>query len=139
MDSLPVLIPVGIGLVIGVLAVSNLVRWLLTRFQEATLGVLLGLLVGAVVGLWPFQSGVPPNPGDVIDGVSLTARDIALLDPAEWAVHFFQPTLGQVLGAIGLLGFGLAVTLLIDRIGRLSASAGRRAGPVGAPEGADVI
>ena len=63
--------------------------------------VLLGLLLGAVVGLWPFQEGVVPNPGDVW----------------SWPVQVFTPGLGQVFGALGLAASGLAVTLGIDRLG----------------------
>ncbi|MEM8496248.1 MAG: DUF368 domain-containing protein, partial [Planctomycetota bacterium] len=53
--GLAVVLPVGLGVVLGVVGVSNLLKWLLERFEKATLGVLLGLLLGAVVGLWPFQ------------------------------------------------------------------------------------
>jgi len=35
------------GLVIGIVGVSNLLRWLLDRYAKATLGALLGLLLGA--------------------------------------------------------------------------------------------
>ena len=118
LDALKVLGPVGLGLVVGVVGMSNLVRWLLVRFEKQTLGVLLGLLAGAVVGLWPFQRGVRPNPGEVLDGFLLAADDIARLEPESWPVQFFDPGAGQVLLAVLLIGVGLAVTTLIDRFGR---------------------
>ena len=43
-------------------------KMLLARFERATLGALLGLLLGAVIGLWPFQAGVAPSPGDEFRG-----------------------------------------------------------------------
>lgn len=70
--GLDVILPVGLGVVLGVVAVSNLLRFMLERFRQPTLGVLLGLLLGAVVGLWPFQQGVPPVPGDVVKGQPVT-------------------------------------------------------------------
>ncbi|MGI6300647.1 MAG: DUF368 domain-containing protein [Verrucomicrobiota bacterium] len=77
---LHVVIPVGIGVVIGVVAVSNLLRYCLHRFENATLGVLLGLLIGAVVGLWPFQQGVAPMPGTQFKG-----HEVVLLEVGgEW-------------------------------------------------------
>ncbi len=51
-----IVVPVGIGVVVGVVGVSNLLRWLMDRYEAATLGALLGLLLGAVVGLYPFQA-----------------------------------------------------------------------------------
>ena len=52
---LQVVLPVGTGVLVGVLLISNLVKVLLDKHEQATLGALLGLLVGAVFGLWPFQ------------------------------------------------------------------------------------
>src|SRR5690606_31100461 len=63
-----VLLPVGIGIVAGIAVVSNLLKMVLERYPRATLGVLFGLLLGAVVGLWPFQQGVPPEAGELLRG-----------------------------------------------------------------------
>lgn len=132
--SLDIVIPVGIGVVVGVVGVSNLLRWLLHHQEKATLGALLGLLVGAVVGLWPFQRGVVPEPGDLLRGVVVTADQIAAMDPADWPVSFFTPVPGQVLGAVALVAVGLGATLLIDRLSRGragTASDGTPAHPAG--------
>ena len=56
--ALFVLLPVAVGVGLGVVCVSNLVELLLERYRRTTLGFLLGLLLGSVVGLWPF-AGVP--------------------------------------------------------------------------------
>ncbi len=56
--ALFVLLPVAVGVGLGVVCVSNLVELLLDRYRRTTLGFLLGLLLGSVVGLWPF-AGVP--------------------------------------------------------------------------------
>ncbi|MEE2679052.1 MAG: DUF368 domain-containing protein [Myxococcota bacterium] len=63
LDALWVVVPLGLGVVAGVVGVSNLLRWLLSNAEKATLGALLGLLLGAVVGLWPFPEGETPGPG----------------------------------------------------------------------------
>ncbi len=117
-DALAVLGPLAIGVVAGLVGVSNLLSWLLHRFDKATLGVLLGLLLGAVVGLWPFQRGVAPAPGDLLEGRVLDAAQIAALDPAGWPVRFFEPDPGQLLAALVLIGLGFGGTWLVDRIGR---------------------
>ena len=124
-----VILPVGVGVVVGVVAVSNLLKWLLDRCERPTLGVLLGLLLGAVVGLYPFQQGVEPQPGDklknqilvldTVDGQSVlvyeTTRKAVM--PEDYPTAFFRPTATQVAGAVGLILAGFAVTLLVDRIG----------------------
>lgn len=49
-----IIVPVGIGAVAGVVLLSNVLKLLLHRFERATIGFLLGMLLGSVIGLWPF-------------------------------------------------------------------------------------
>ena len=91
-----VMIPLGLGIAAGVVGVSNLLRWLLDRYEKATLGVLLGLLLGAVVGLWPFQQGEPPSPGDVVKGRVVTILSAAEIEADDWPVQRFDPSAGQI-------------------------------------------
>jgi putative membrane protein len=116
-ESLTVVIPVGIGVVIGIVGVSNLLKWLLSRFEKPTLGTLLGLLFGAVVGLWPFQQPIEPVPGEVFEGVVLTAEAIAQLDVKDFALQRFDPSGGQAATALALVALGIGTTALVARVG----------------------
>jgi putative membrane protein len=144
-----VVLPVGLGVVVGVAMISNLLKWLLLRFEKTTLGVLLGLLLGAVVGIWPFQSGVEPQVGDVLKNqtvakaengsliVAETGRDIG---PEDWPTAFFRPSGGQVAGSVGLIIAGFAASWLVTRIGSgkgESRSAGETVSHAGTTAGAD--
>ncbi len=135
--ALHVVLPVGIGVVVGVVAVSNLLRLLLRRCEKPTLGVLLGLLLGAVVGLWPFQQGVTPEPGSLLKGQTVVVDDAGGLvfegsgkpvEPDEYPTEVFWPTTVQVAEASGLMVVGFLITLLVDRIG-----GGKRSGSPGRP------
>jgi putative membrane protein len=53
-----ILVPVGIGAVLGIALLSNVLRWFLERKPQVAHGMLLGLLVGSILGLWPFQNPV---------------------------------------------------------------------------------
>lgn len=53
---LRVLIPTGVGAVISLVLLSNLLKLMLRQYQKPTLGLLLGILFGAVVGIWPFDA-----------------------------------------------------------------------------------
>lgn len=118
-----VVLPVGVGVVIGVVAVSNLLKVLLVRYEKPTLGVLLGLLVGAVVGLWPFQQGVRPEVGQLVKGRVMTAELLEKLPADKYPTAFFEPTATQVVSALGLIALGFALTLLVARLGREDAAA----------------
>lgn len=59
--SLAVLAPVGIGAALGIGLLSNALKGMLERSPRATHGALMGLLLGSVIGLWPFQEPVHPE------------------------------------------------------------------------------
>lgn len=112
-----VVIPVGVGVVIGIAGVSNLVKWLLDRFAKPTLGALLGLLLGSVIGLWPFQEPVPPVPGEVVRGRVVTEIEIPSIRVEHWRLERFTPGPGAVLAALALVGVGFGATALVARLG----------------------
>jgi putative membrane protein len=120
LEAMVVMTPVGLGVVVGIVGVSNLLKWLLERFEKPTLGALLGLLLGAVVGLWPFQQTVEPALGDLVDGVIVTAENLRQLDLKHWEVEYFRPSVATALASLALMGAGFAATLLIARVGQPS-------------------
>ena len=115
---LGVVAPVGVGVVIGVIGVSNVLKWALDNAPQATLGCLMGLLVGAVVGLWPFQRAVEPVVGMVIKGVALTQETLATVDAEDLPTEFFTPDVMQVLMAVGLMGVGVVITYGVSVLGK---------------------
>ena len=103
-QAMRVFIPVGLGMMLGIVAVSNLIKLLLDRFEKATLGVLLGLLLGAVVGLWPFQ-----RPGVPVGDLAVRA-----IEEAE----FFAPSAAEVTVSLGLIVAGFAASTAVAHLGR---------------------
>lgn len=109
------LAPFAIGMLVGLCSVSVALKWTLAKFPQATMGVLLGLLLGSVVALWPFQNGVRPAVGDVVKGRVLTEQTLAALKPDDWPVAFFAPSAVQVLIAVALIVVALVLTVLLAR------------------------
>ena len=90
MPPLQTLLPFGVGFALGIAVTAVIMRTLLHKHESATTGVLLGLLLGAVLGLWPFRVGVPPQVGDVVRGQTLTTveqRDE--VKPKYWHGSFY--------------------------------------------------
>ncbi len=115
---LNVILPVGLGVVIGVVVVGNLLEWLLKKFRKATLGFLLGLLVGSVAALYPFRQAVPPQPGQSIKGQVVTVENSDQFDLEDWPFEFYRPEIWQALAAMALVAAGFSATWGIDRWGR---------------------
>ena len=89
-DSFQVLSPFALGGLVALVGVSNLIQVLLRRQRSLMLGFLLGLLSGAVLGLWPF--------GRSESGLTL-------------------PGFGEAAVAFGLAACGFGVTGAIARLG----------------------
>ena len=83
-----VLAPFAAGTLAALVGMSSLLRLLLDRQRALMLGFLLGLLVGAVLGLWPFQTDTSA---------------------------FGSATPMQALGATALAALGCGVTYAIGR------------------------
>jgi putative membrane protein len=114
----PSLLAIGSGVLCGVVLVSNLVRWLLRRHRDATLGALLGLLLGAVAGLWPFREPVAPEIGSVVRGVRIESVAEAEAVPLKhWPTRSFAPSAADLLVAVVLIGAGAGLSLLVARLG----------------------
>ncbi len=81
-------LPFVLGSVLGIVVAARLVRYLLRRFPQWTVGALLGLLLGATAGLWPFQTA---------------------------AGELFTPTVTQAASCLVALGVGALLTTLLGR------------------------
>ena len=77
----------------------------------------MGLLLGSTIGLWPFQQGVQPKPGDLVKGQVVTAASLAEIDQEDWPTEFFAPSRTQIACSIGLIGLGLAITWGVSSVG----------------------
>ena len=114
--ALSVMVPVGIGVVVGIVIVGNLLQWLLERHRNPTLGILLGLLIGSVAGLYPFREGVPPQIGDRIKGQVVDAVNRKEFDPEDWKTEGFTPSAVEVGMSMLLVAVGFGLTMGIERI-----------------------
>lgn len=122
MAEMWVIVPVGIGVLLGIAAVSNVLKWVMHRYERPTIGVLLGLLVAAPAGLYPFREGVPPAVGDTIKGRLVTEDNVEEFrspdQSKDWAQRAYRPDPGEIAACLGLIGVGFGATVLISRLGR---------------------
>lgn len=116
--EMDVIVPVGLGVLVGVAVVANVLRVVFHRYEKATLGVLLGLLLAAPLGLYPFKRGVPPELGSEYRGRVVTEDMLNEIGPKEWDEAYFTPGVAHIAGSLGMIALGFVATLGVARLGR---------------------
>ena len=53
-----ILIPVGLGAVVGLLAFSHILSWIFKRYKDQTISLLTGFILGSLSILWPWKNEV---------------------------------------------------------------------------------
>ena len=128
-DALKILVPVNIGAILGVVGLSNLLKLLLHRYERVTLGFLLGILLGSVLGLWPFGRAptlklLESRPDSelrtfaeqsgIADAGALEGEALATYILERWPDRTAPDyTASRIVGAIVMVVVGLAVTTLL--------------------------
>jgi putative membrane protein len=49
------LLPFGAGVVVGIISFSHVLTWLLKRFRQVTITLLVGFMIGSLWKIWPFR------------------------------------------------------------------------------------
>ena len=96
--NVSVLLVFALGCVVGILAFSKFLHWLLARFERQTMLVLLGFVLGSLVKVWPWS-----NPEAIRASQCLSADvpyDPQILSAALWCL------------------LGAALVLGVDALGR---------------------
>ncbi|MFK5923426.1 MAG: DUF368 domain-containing protein [Verrucomicrobiota bacterium] len=56
--NLKVLIPVGIGAVLGMITLSHLLSWIFKRFHDAAIALMTGFVAGSLLTIWPWKKAI---------------------------------------------------------------------------------
>ncbi|GIV63536.1 MAG: DUF368 domain-containing protein [Chloroflexota bacterium] len=99
--DIPRLIVFLLGAVVGISLFSRVLGWLFRRFHDATIALMIGLMLGSLRKLWPWK-GESSAPGEML-APEISDSLINVL-PA-WSVETL------LVGVVALLGFGLVVGL----------------------------
>ncbi|MCR5463432.1 MAG: DUF368 domain-containing protein [Bacteroidales bacterium] len=66
--NIPVLVVFAIGCVLGILAFSKFLHWLIGKYEKQTLLVLIGFTLGALVKVWPWTDKAACEAANVLNG-----------------------------------------------------------------------
>lgn len=77
----------ALGAIFGLAAFVSLLRWLLDHHARLTMAVIVGLMIGSLRALWPWQDadrGLLPPSSDVLSVVLLVLAGVAIVAALLW-------------------------------------------------------
>lgn len=66
--NVPVLLVFAVGCVIGIVAFSKFLHWLIGKYEKQTLLVLIGFTIGALVKVWPWADKAACESANILTG-----------------------------------------------------------------------
>ncbi|MFC0019771.1 DUF368 domain-containing protein [Roseibacillus persicicus] len=58
-EALPILIPVGVGAVVGLIVLSRFLNWLFKNYHNEAVGLITGFVLGSLAVIWPWKEEIP--------------------------------------------------------------------------------
>lgn len=93
--DIPVLAVFGAGCIVGILAFSKFLHWLLGKYEKQTMLILLGFVIGSLVKVWPWANK---------EAISVSQGNPETIDPMIGAAILWCVIGIAVVAAIEILG-----------------------------------
>ncbi len=107
--DMKIIVPVAIGVVVGLLAFSHFLSWLLSRYARQTMAVLTGFIFGSLGTIWPWK-----NPVYLMqDGAEVLKNGKPIIQ--SYQMYFPQEFSAEVAIAIVLMAAGMAALWALER------------------------
>ena len=110
-----ILINVAFGCVVGLLAFTRILTFMLNRFHNLTVSLLVGIMIGSLPKLWPWKLTTSYVIGE--DGSQLPIVQESVMPTIYAEIQGIDPSLG---GAVFACLLGLIIVILLDRSAMLT-------------------
>ena len=100
---------IGTGAIVGLLSFSKLLKWLFESYNQLTLAVLTGFMIGSLNKIWPWK---------VVLTYRMNSKGVEIPLNEESISPFNYVGDAQFLQAIGLMLFGFFIILFLEKIGK---------------------
>jgi len=109
--NLSIIMPVGIGAVVGLIAFSHFLSWVFKNYKNQTIALLTGFILGSLNVLWPWKQPtfLMDEFGELIvkNGEPIVARYASILPPEGFTTEVWVAILLLVLGIVSIVALEL--------------------------------
>ena len=108
--ALPIIIPVGLGAVLGLLALSRILSWLFKNYHDVAVSSITGFIVGSLVIIWPWKDTIQ---AEMTRGGETKPKDAGY---ENWRLPDFSSSATWL--EISCLVAGVVLILLVEKMAK---------------------
>lgn len=112
-EALAIIIPVGIGCVIGIAALSRFLSWLFKRFHDAAIALMTGFVLGSLLVIWPWKKRIPLLDESGAPVIKKSGKEV-IADYERYLPDFSNNTTWT---AIGFMVAACAIVIIMEKLG----------------------
>ena len=105
--ALDILVPFALGCAVGIIAFSHALKWVFARYEDVTLALMSGFVLGSLVVIWPWKDTLTRSIERAGDEPKVVVTGY------DW---FLPPMDATTLGALTLALAGGAMIVLMERL-----------------------
>ncbi|MCB1234468.1 MAG: DUF368 domain-containing protein [Verrucomicrobiae bacterium] len=105
-SALRVLVPVGVGAAIGLVALSHFLAWIFKRFHDLAVSLLTGFVAGSLLIIWPWKT-------EVRETLEAAGKAKEKVTGYQW--HWPDPS-GETLAAVAVMAAGFALVWAMEKV-----------------------
>jgi putative membrane protein len=109
-EAFAVLIPVGLGAVVGMIALSHFLAWIFRRFHNHAVSLLTGFVAGSLLVIWPWKKAVVAT----FEAAGVTKEKVVGYD---WSLPGLEPA---TFIAIGIMASGVLLVWVMEKYGAVA-------------------
>ena len=95
---------VALGALFGLLSFSKLLKWMFSKFKDATLALLTGFIIGSLPKIWPWKK--------VLESREFDEKTIAVREENVWPLNYDGEP--QLYWALGLAALGFCLIFILE-------------------------
>ena len=112
-EALTIIIPVGVGCVVGIAVLSRFLSWLFKRFHDAAVALMTGFVLGSLLVIWPWKNKIPLLDENGEPVIRKSGREV-IADYDRFIPNFSDSTTWV---AIGFMVAACAIVIVMEKFG----------------------
>lgn len=112
-EALAVIVPVGVGCVVGIAVLSRFLSWLFKRFHDAAVALMTGFVLGSLLVIWPWKKKILLLDENGVPIIKSSGKEVV----ANYERYLPDFSSSTTWTAIGFMVAACAIVIIMEKFG----------------------